>query len=315
MQAKITWKQCTDLPIPASYRQTTVINNKVYYGGFITIKDEDEFTVCCYDPSQDTWSTLPPLPVRWFGLGQVRGQLVAVGGARNSDGEISNKIYAIDDRLRKWKQPFPSMPTARHSPAVLSRLSTLIVAGGSSIYDYIDAIEIFNTDTLKWHRMYPLPIPCRDMSSVIVNDMYYLVGGYKYPSRLNQVLCVSVDEFLVNATPINEAAPSPGTDETQGNVITWKLLADIPTYGSTVAVIGEAIISIGGNDDHELGKSQSAVYMYSPSTDSWIYISDLPAPRVGAATAVLSSTEVLVIGGLDNKCQKKTVYKGTLNVS
>ena len=53
------------------------------------------------------------------------------------------------------------------------------------------------------------------------------------------------------------------------------------------------------------------VYMYSPSTSSWVYISDLPAPRSITAAAVLSSTEVLVMGGW---CGDKvnSVYKGTL---
>jgi hypothetical protein len=31
--------------------------------------DEEEYVIFCYDPSLDKWTTLPPLPVRWFGLG------------------------------------------------------------------------------------------------------------------------------------------------------------------------------------------------------------------------------------------------------
>ena len=53
--------------------------------------------------------------------------------------------------------------------------------------------------------------------------------------------------------------------------------------------------------------------MYSPSTNSWIYISDLPAPRSSTAVAVLSSTELLVIGGYDGG-RVNTVYKGTLTL-
>ena len=40
--------------------------------------------------------------------------------------------------------------------------------------------------------------------------------------------------------------------------------------------------------------------MYSPSTTSWIYISDLPAPHYNTTVAVLSSTEILVIGDLND---------------
>ena len=45
-----------------------------------------------YDPSQDKWTTLPPLPVRCFGLGQVNHKLVAVGGMKR-DNELTNKVY------------------------------------------------------------------------------------------------------------------------------------------------------------------------------------------------------------------------------
>ena len=310
MQAKITWKQCTDLPMNASVGQTTVINNKVYYGGFDTARLGDECTVCCYDPSQDTWSTLPPLPVWYFGLGQVRGQLVAVGGQRISDGEVSNEVYVIDESSKKWKQSLPSMPTARHSPTVISNCSALVVAGGRTS-NYTDVVEIFNTETSKWLRADPLPTPCHDMSSVIVNSTCYLIGGYNHPSRL---ICASVDQLLHHATPLNQGPPH-GTADTQDHVSVWKQLAHTPTYRPFAVVIGETVLSIGGRDALAYENLQSAVYMYSSSTDSWIYISDLPAPREGAVTAVLSPTEILVIGGWDDSRRVKTVYKGTLSVS
>ena len=313
MQAKITWKQCTDLPVTARYGQTTVINNKVYYGGFVTARDGDEYTVCCYDLSQDTWSTLPPLPVKYFGLGQVRGQLVAVGGMRNSDRKVSNELYVFDEKSKTWKQLLPSMPTARRSTTVISNCSALIVAGGVT-GDYTDVVEIFNTETSKWLRADPLPTPCFDMSSVIVNSTCYLVGGYKHPSGLNQVICASVDQLLHHATPLNQVPP-PGTADTQDHVSVWKQLAHTPTYNPFAAVIGETVLSIGGRDAPAYGKTQSAVYMYSPSTDSWIYISDLPTPREDVVTAVLSPTEFLVIGGFDASRLVNTVYKGTLSVS
>ena len=83
LQAHITWKQCTELPINFCNGKTIVIDGKVYCGGGLT--DEKEFIVYCYNISLDKWTTLLPLPVKWFGLGQVNGQLVAVGGKKKSD--------------------------------------------------------------------------------------------------------------------------------------------------------------------------------------------------------------------------------------
>ena len=62
------------------------------------------------------------------------------------------------------------------------------------------------------------------------------------------------------------------------------------------------------------GAEKKEVYMYSPSTSSWIYISDLPAPRSVTAVAVLSSAEILVIGGWVDGGIVKTVYEGTLHL-
>ena len=57
--------------------------------------------------------------------------------------------------------------------------------------------------------------------------------------------------------------------------------------------------------------------MYSPSTNSWIYIGDTPFRQAGAVVAVLSSTEILVIGGWvdDDKLVERlnSVYRGTLH--
>ena len=132
-----------------------VIKDKVYCGGGVT--DDDDYIVYCYDPLQDKWTPLPPLSVRWFGLGQVNGKLVAVGGVKKSTRNETNEVYTYyDERSQKWKQTIPSMPTARWAPGVLSLQSALVVAGGHMF----DAVEIFKADTSQWYRADPLPRTC-----------------------------------------------------------------------------------------------------------------------------------------------------------
>jgi N-acetylneuraminic acid mutarotase len=82
-------------------------------------------------------------------------------------------------------------------------------------------------------------------------------------------------------------------------------------------VLAGNLLAIGGDETSKGGAAKKEVYMYSPSTNSWIYISDLPAPRSLTAVAVLSSTEVLVIGGWVDGWEGgrvNTVYKGTLHL-
>ena len=191
--------------------KTTIINGKVYCGG-ATDDDDNRYIVYCYDLSQDKWTTLPPLPVSWFGLGQVNGKLVAVGGRKKSTWKATNDVYMYDERSRKWKQTIPPMPTARWSPGVLSLQSALVVAGGLAL-SYIDAVEIFKPDTSQWYKTDPLPTGCCNISLVAIGNTCYALGGYSCP-YLNQVLYASVDDLLGNAVPANQTTHS-GSSDTQ----------------------------------------------------------------------------------------------------
>ena len=64
----------------------------------------DECTVYCYDPQRDKWSTLPPLPVTYFGLGRIDEELVAIGGVNIDADEPINKVHVYDSKLERWKE-------------------------------------------------------------------------------------------------------------------------------------------------------------------------------------------------------------------
>ena len=179
----------------------------------------------------------------------------------------------------------PPMPTARDSPGVLSLQSALVVAGGDAVTEFssyiapIDesaasAVEIFKPDTSQWYRTDSLPIACYDISLVAIGNTCYALGGFDDPSQLNQALYASVDDLLGNVVPANETTHS-GSSDTQS---AWKTLPNTPTYGPAAAVLADNLLAIGGRKTSEGGADMKEVYMYSPSTNSWIYISDLPAP-------------------------------------
>ena len=273
--------------------------------------NDNECIVYCYDPSQDKWTTLSLVPIKWFGLGQVNGKLVAVGGRKKSNNTITKEVYAYDERSQKWKQTIPPMPTARDSLSVLSLQSALVVAGGNtSSLLYTAAVDIFKPDTSQWYRTDPLPTVHCDISLVAIGNTCYALGGYD-GSHLNQALYASVDDLLRNAVPANQTTHS-GSSDTQS---AWKTLPNTPTYGPVAAMLAVNLLAIGGLKTSEGGVNKKEVYMYSPSTNSWIYISDLPAPRSEIAVAVLSSTEILVIGGWSGGDIVNTVYKGTLHLN
>ena len=145
------------------------------------------YTVYCYDPSQHKWIILPPLPVRYFGLGQVNSKLVAVGGVKNGKAP-SNDVYTLyDDGSRKWKQKIPPMPTARYAPGVLSLQSALVVAGGFTSLSYTAAVEIFKPDTSQWYKTDLLPTVCCNISKAKTQTSFSPPQSIMYTAVLYQL--------------------------------------------------------------------------------------------------------------------------------
>ena len=183
---------------------TTIINGQVYCGGGGPFVEDESYlyNVYRYDPSQDSWTTLLPLPVRFFGLGQVSGELVAVGGKRSNERRVS-QVSLYNKLLNTWNDSIPPMPTPRDCPSVLSLQTALLVAGGvRPSLSYTGAVELFKPDIWQWYTSDPLPTPCRNMSlSLSFGSTLYALGGYWHPSFQNQALYASVDDLVRNAAP------------------------------------------------------------------------------------------------------------------
>ncbi len=312
MQATITWKSSTDLPAAPSEAKTTVINGKLYCGGGVTKSFKNDVVVYCYDVSQDTWSALPQLPVRFYGVGRLNSTLVAVGGTKmgikGMNQDISNKVYSYNEQLQKWEQTVPPMPTARHSPGVLSLESALIVASGyAKNQELANNVEIFQRSTSQWYRTDPLPIHCCDVSMVANGNRCYVLGGFKDPSCLNQAVYASFDDLFGNAVPADQNGDHNAPTS-------WKLLPATPIYRPAAAMMAGCLLAIGGSETSQGEIDRKEIYAYSPSTNSWIYIGDLPNPLRESSVNSLSPVEILVIGGQRNEFRVSTVHKGTLNI-
>ena len=307
-QAKITWEPRRNFPVKMDAAQTVVIRDKVYCGGGGggATAAGDLQRVFCYSPSEDTWNALPPRDVHFFGLGQVRGKLVTVGGMKRYGDMVTNEVCEFDEVTHSWMQSIPPMPTARFSPGVLSHNSALIVAGGNVREAYgacTSVVEVFSEETSQWHTAEPLPFRWLNPSSLLINDRWYLLGGAAEKEHYsNRALCAQVDLLLQEALPRDQAST---------NNSVWEVLPNTPLYAPATATFGATLLAVGGVTYSR--NAQTAVHIYSTFTNGWIHISDLPAPQMWSATAMLSPTELLVIGGWNNGRQN-SVYKGFLQI-
>jgi len=271
-----------------------------------------------YNPKQDTWSQLPICPTLQFGLTQLDGKLVTVGGRRlNQPTTRISDVYIFQESETWENSIIPPMPTARSHTTAVNYKSTIVVSGGlthwhtdSELRTYTTTVEVFQTKTYQWHHAEPLPVGHGNMSCVIVNDdTCYLTGGTESDGYAStQAYCTSVSNLISRALPPDhpetssspQASPSPPT---------WQVLPECPLHYSTAAELGGCLLAIAGEDDSQ--SPSSAVHMYSPSTNSWVRISsgDLPVPRFLAAATQLEGGDIIFVGGdIKQNSPTKTVF-------
>ena len=246
---------------------------------------------------QNVWSTLPRLSVWYFGLGEVRGEPVTVGGT-DTEREYTptSKIYAYDETNNTRKQPGP-MPTARYSPAVASLPTHLVVAGGWSSQGATNIVEIYNSNINQWSKTDSLPHAREDSRIAICNNTVYLTGGWDGDNYCNEAFIAPINKLISKSMQTNQDDAGAAANGES----TWNEIASTPSHRATIVRMYDMVFAIGGlsNAHFDEYTPTQAIHAYSSSMNSWVYIGDLPSPITYPAIVSLSPTEFLVIGGID----------------
>ena len=273
------------------YPQVVVFKGKVYIGGGAVLSDREAQTVMVYDPQQDSFDTLPPYTCKWFALAIVNNQLVLVGGRDIQTGKNTNKLGVWNEESGKWTHPLPPMTTACNSSSVTSHNNRwLVVMAGVGDETELSRVEILDTtESGQWYHAAPLPQTCRDVSTVTIGNMCYLLGGRSGGRSPKKVFCVNLDDLISQALSQPAGASAPPTPSP------WMTLTNTPEALSTAFSLNGSLLSVGG-----LGNS-TAIYHYQPSSKNWIKARELPARRIQCVCTVLPSGEVFVAGGDYNR--------------
>ncbi len=281
-----------------------VINGVVYVGGGVCVSAE-LCTVCRYHPGEDKWSRLPPSPVKHFGVGQVSGQLVLVGGRVASTGKVTGDVHVFITESQQWEQSLPAMPTARRTPSVVSHSAVLIVCGGLGDSDIVlPTIELYSSESSQWCQCLSLPSPRDWMSTVTIGDTLFLVGGFEstmIDSSKQSVYSTSLSSLIDRAT-------HHSSDRL------WTTLEDTPCYLPTSASIGGCLLVLGDADTPVGGEVSASIHTYLPTSSTWHPMGQLPLPLYRLTAVLLPTNELLIIGGRNQAGRSKQVYKGSIDM-
>ena len=216
------------MPTAIEHPQAVVIDDNVYFRG------AGRFEVNCdihrYDPQTQQWTELPEYQNYYFTMTKLNHNLVIVGGI-GSNGKLSNAVAVYSTSQKRWEYPYPPMNKARRYPAVFTYYQCLVVAGGLDGLTALATVEFLNTCTphSQWLSTTELPVSCHTISSAVINDMLYLLGG----SLGKRVLSVSL----------------PALTQTGKSPAQWSTLSDAPLEKSTAITVGGSLLAVGGRSN------------------------------------------------------------------
>ena len=292
--ATLDWEDCTPLPEPVVDPQCVLLHDVLYVGGgLIPSGDNSKLFMSNTVNKRLVWDVCRT-PTEFYALTTYHSQLVLVGGR---DREPSNMLWTLSsDAGMNWQPSIQKMPTKRWGAAAMNTGTPeyLVVAGGKGVGGCaLDTVEVFTGK--EWCTVDSLPQNCHYHKCIIHGGKYYLCGGYPY----NIAYCCDIksilkscEKFGINKAPV------------------WSQF-EFPLEYSSLVSFGQHLISIGGITNYNY--SSPDIVALSPLThQSWVYVGKLPIGLLTAASIVLPTGELVVIGGDHGGESSASVFKATL---
>lgn len=212
--------------------------------------------------------------------GTLDGKIYVTGGWIETGG-ITDLVEVFDPATNTWSTA-PPLPRRLHHCAAVGVDGILYIIGGyinttwPEWYAY-DSVLAFDPATNEWTQHAPMIVPRGEHSAIAYEGKIYVTGGNdRYGSN------VSVTEVY-----------DPATD-------TWTQLSSMPTarFHHASAAVDSLIYVVGGRQGFWGSPNPSIVPIeaYSPASDTWYTICDLPNPR-GGLSAIGIDGKLYTFGG------------------
>lgn len=282
-----------------SHPQCVLLHDVLYVGG--KLEDKTKLFMSKTVTKHLVWKVCLT-PTYYYSLTTYRSQLVLLGGLNTDTGQASDKLWTLSSNAgMKWSPSIiKDMPTKRWEASAVNTGNPeyIVVAGGLGVGNCIlDTVEVFTGKEWCTAAVEPLPNRCSYLKWTLHEGKCYLCGGdYQgsniYGCDLKLLLKSCEQSGVVNKAPLP----------------LWSKF-QVPLSDSNTASFGQHLISIGGK---QLDTYSPDIVALSPLSQSWVHVGKLPIALRGAASIVLPTGELVVIGGDTGGRPGTRVFKATL---
>jgi N-acetylneuraminic acid mutarotase len=282
--ASMTLCACSNSGITMSEKKMSfsaiTVDGVLYVLGGMTKTGDIVADFAAYDPAQNKWAQLAPMPLGRAGAAAAHhgGRIYVFGGLNEG---LVRQVDVFDIASGKWESA-GDMPYEAWNLSAESHDGKIYLLGGISgtgtERKALDDVHIFDPEEESWTEGTPLPSPRHDAASALLDGRIYLIGGKE------QVGANSPAVALVNVLDLG--------------IMQWSELAPLPMHrvGMKGAVIGGKLYIAGGNSGGELLRS---VDCYDPDVDAWTQAGSLSAARSGHAVAATEDVLYIIGGSLN----------------
>jgi len=288
------WKQIPSMAVARSHAPVINFQNKLYVfgGGGPNFKSLD--SCVCYDPMENSWSTLANMPTKRSGTAGflIKDKIYIVGGGyKKPDGNFQFlKTVEIYDPLTDSWESGPDMNQPHDYPAatllddyiyILGGHHPEACLGGPKTDPGFDYCERWSPGDASWEEIAPLPTPRFAASALSRDGKIFTSGGVAFrPEGFNNF------DFFENYSVKDNH---------------WQRDNDLslpwPAAGQGMCNIDNDFFFFGGYSTDNI-HPRAAVCENNDT--QWQRLPDMPSPRAAMGVANMGNTIYLVGGWADD---------------
>jgi hypothetical protein len=281
-----TYTQLASMPT-ARYQATgATLRGRLYVAGGINVSFNHSTAVERYNPLDNSWAAVAPLPVGLAGHAMVAADdRLFVSGGSTSSAFATNTLYASDRLVTGWTA-IGALPSTRAYHAMIAVGGKLYVIGGQKLdFSVASELDIYDIETGEWSSGASIPIPGAAPTGVTLlvgrtihflsyvgNYLIYDIDADAWTTRPTGSIALAgtvggaVDGRVYQLSRTGANTQTLGYDPATPNETTSLLTPpDASNFKeSAFATIGNKIYSAGGLLTPS-GSTSSALWMFKPA--------------------------------------------------
>ncbi len=296
---RLTWytHRCLPVPVHGSTLQLHPLGDHLYLcGGVTDMNTPNDALFYCSMKNYSKWSKAGSgVPQMYCPSVMLEDELLLISGISAGDKKLTSAISSYNFSSQLWVQRHPPLPTPRSSTSAFVYREYLVVMGGQNEKgEIVGDVDVLHLPTQQWYSAPPLPVPAAGASTVVCENIVYLVGGVGRVTWIQSVQCAKVKKII----SASQRFISDSRISSKKESSVWKQLHDCPFTKMTAVCSGNQLLTLGGEQltRTAIAEPSEWIWIYDRADDTWSPVQGMPSPRKLCGVCMLPDS-MIIVGG------------------